>query len=191
MSGRYGIERNPAIVSWKTILQEQMEREGESRTYDYRDRPPAQDHVAAGMHRLRGLVMAQGTETESVLREIVKHLDPNLNIEKSTAGRLIKDIRRLLSDDDESFWEYELRLIEKAVDRRNHAVHSEVVIGSSWRDYATGGGEWVPVISLLGNEEYDEVDLRKDFALQRHATQAAVEILVDLKQPRSTGEPSS
>ncbi|QFG22914.1 hypothetical protein [Actinomadura sp. WMMB 499] len=178
MSGKYGFERNPAVVSWRTLLQEQIEREGASRTYDYMDQPPAQDHVAAEMHRLRGLVMAQGTETESVLREIVKCLESNLNIEKSTARRLTKDIRRLLSGDDEAFWEYELCLIEEAIDRRNHAVHSEVVIGSSWEDYTTGGGEWVPVIGLLGKEQYDEVDLQKDFTLQWHATQAAVAILL-------------
>lgn len=143
---------------------------------------PVRDDLAAEMHRLRGLVMAQGTETETVLRRVVAHLNPDANVEKSTAGRLVQDVRRLLSDEDEQHWEYELCGIEEAVERRNHAVHSKVSIGSVWRDYATGGGERVPVISLLGDEVYDEADLLEDFGLQQAATRFAVEILLYLQR---------
>lgn len=117
-------------MSWRGILESQSSTDAAQRTYDGWDDPPVRDDLAAGMHRLRGLVMAQGTETESVLREIVKHLAPDANVEKSTAGRLVRDIRRLLSDDDEEYWDYELCGIEEATERRNRAVHSDVTIGS-------------------------------------------------------------
>jgi hypothetical protein len=62
------------------------------------------------------------------------------------------------------------------VKRRNHAVHPPVTIGSDWMPYATGGGEWVPMISFMSNDCYDEADLRRDLALQQEATAAAVRL---------------
>jgi hypothetical protein len=48
--------------------------------------------------------------------------------------------------------------------------------------YATGGGEWVPVITLMGGEVHDESDLRGDLASQQDATCEAVRILRALDQ---------
>ena len=73
-------------------------------------------------------------------------------------------------------------MIKQAIDCRNRAVHGAVEIGSVWRDYQTGGGEWVSVISLMGGEMYDEEDLLRDLALQQEATIAAVHLLYSLNQ---------
>jgi hypothetical protein len=79
-------------------------------------------------------------------------------------------------------WSDALDLIKQAIDCRNRAVHGAVEIGSVWRDYQTGGGEWVSVISLMGGEMYDEEDLLRDLALQQEATIAAVHLLYSLNQ---------
>jgi hypothetical protein len=155
-------------VSWLTVWDDLHAWEAEE---------PHDDTDAEQIHRLRGLVMAQGAETEHVLGKIVRHFDPSASIERRWAGRLLKDVRARLSSNGEGAWEEELSLIGRAIDRRNHAVHSTVIIGSSWTPYATGGGEWTPVISLMKDGEYDECDLRGDLALQREGTAAAVHIL--------------
>jgi hypothetical protein len=61
-------------------------------------------------------------------------------------------------------------------------VHDCAHIGSVWQDYATDGGEWVPVISFLGAEQYDEHNLIDDVALQQNATEEAVHILYALER---------
>ena len=74
-------------------------------------------------------------------------------------------------------WSQALGVIEEAIKRRNRIVHDTVQVGYSWREYATGGGTHVAVISLLGNEDRDEVDLQNDLNLQRRATRDAIEVL--------------
>ena len=145
---------------------------------------PHDDSGAAEMHRLRGLVMAQAAETEAVLGKILRCLDP----EKRTnvpSGVLLRGIRSLLSDQQTSDWAARLAMIEDAIERRNRVVHDPVVVGSSWAPYATGGGEWVAVISFMGDEMYDDHDLRGDLALQQEATCEAVRVLRALEQPDS------
>jgi hypothetical protein len=73
-------------------------------------------------------------------------------------------------------WSLEISAIEEAIRRRNRIVHDTVTIGYSWFDYATGGGEHVPVISLLGEGDIDEFDLRNILEQQKEATQFAVQV---------------
>lgn len=117
--------------------------------------------------------MAQCCEMESVLGLIVKHLDASVDIKRKTIGQLLNKIQKLLLARSDEKWKESLQIIGRAINRRNHAVHCSVTIGSSWAPYATGGGEWAPVISLVGIEEYDEIDLRHDLALQQDATISA------------------
>jgi hypothetical protein len=92
-------------------------------------------------------------------------------------GQLANDIRQLLAPETAKAWTKELQVIDRAIKIRNHVTHSPVRIGSSWRDYSTAGGEWVAVISTMGDKEYDEHDLRQDLALQQEAIEAAVRVL--------------
>lgn len=142
---------------------------------------PHDDAQATEMQRLKGLVVCQAAEVEAVLGELIKQLTPKADIAKRTAGQLARDIRRLLGTEHVESWKSELSLIDRAVESRNHAAHFPIRIGSSWAPYATGGGEWVPVISLLGNDMYDEMDLRRDLAIQQDATEAAVHILYSIQ----------
>jgi hypothetical protein len=160
-------------VSCRTVW-DHLYPEGADCSYD--------DAEAAEIHRLRGLVMTQSVETEVVLGLIVKRLDPTANIERRTTGQLLQNIRRLLSARGNTRWDENLLTVDHAIKRRNHAVHSSVEIGSSWAPYATGGGEWVPVISLMEGEECDEVDFRRDLALQQEATIAAVRLYHSLEE---------
>jgi hypothetical protein len=156
------------VVSWQTVWND---------LYPDDAGDPHDDATAAAMHRVRGLIMAQGAEVEAVLGALVRRLSPHARIEGRTAGRLARDARSLLSGDDARRYSSELRAIDQAISRRNHAVHSPVMIGSTWRDYATGGGEWVPVISMMEAGDYDEADLLRDLALQHEATITAVRLL--------------
>ena len=149
------------VVSWQTVW---------GRLYPDDAGDPHDDAAAAEMHRLRGLVAAQCAEIEAVLGMIVKRFRPQARIEKRTAGQLLKDARRLPSTEHADAYESDLSLIEQAVDRRNHAIHSPVTIGSSWQPYGTMDGEWIPVISLMNGEPYDESDLRRYLSLQQAAT---------------------
>lgn len=161
------------VVSWQTVW---------GHLYPEYDADPHDDAAATEMHRLRGLVMAQCAETEAVLGLIVKRLDPSADIERRMAGQLLKDVRRLLLAHYDASWEEHLLVVDRAIKRRNHAVHSSVTIGSSWAPYVTGGGEWVPVISLMGGREYDEMDLRRDLALQQEATITAVRLFHSIQE---------
>lgn len=127
------------------------------------------DKSATEMHQLRGHVIAQAAETEHVLGLILRKFKPAVNVRQAGEG-LLRGLRPYL----EGRFDAELAVIEAAKDRRNRCVHDSVVIGSSWRPFQTGGGEYVPVISLLGTEEIDENDLRNDLLLQQAATEAAV-----------------
>src|ERR1700729_1207545 len=152
-----------SVVSWQTIW---------DRLYPDDVGDPHDDAAVAEMHRLRGLIAAQCAEIEVILGMIVKRCLPQARIGKRTAGQLLMEARRLLSTDHVVAHESDLILIEKAVDRRNHAIHSPVAIGSSWQPYGTMDGEWIPVISFMNGELYDEADLRRDLALQQAATTA-------------------
>lgn len=87
MSGRDVPRFGERVVSWETIWDKLFPEDAGD---------PHDDVAAAEMHRLRGLVMAQGAETEAVLGAIVKCLDPTADIERRTAGQLLRDVRRLL-----------------------------------------------------------------------------------------------
>ena len=146
---------------------------------------PHDDQAAAEMHRLRGLVMAQAAETESVLGQILKRLDPRVKVRRP-AGNLLRDVRTKLNKIDLERHERNLATVDAAIRRRNRVVHSVVTIGSSWVSYSTGGGEWQPVISLLGTDEYNESDLMQDLVLQQQATAAAVRVLHECSSPEQS-----
>ena len=169
MDPRFG----EVAVSWMTVWDRLFPR-------DFFD--PHDDEQASEMHRLRGLVMAQAAETEKVLGMVSKRLAPDKRIDVPS-GSLLNVIRKAFNDQQASDWYSPLTMIEAAIKRRNRAVHDIVEVGSSWMPYATGGGEWVPVITLMGGEMYDESDLRSDLALQQEATCQAVRILRSLDEP--------
>lgn len=177
-------------VSWLTVRDELAPDRGHTDDSE----PLHDDEAAREMHRLRGLVMVQASETEAVLGEILCRVKPGANI-KRPAGAVLSDIRKRFPEYNGSVFRSQLDLIDQAIARRNDAVHRSVTIGSSWVPYGTGDGEWVSVISLMGDEAYDETDLRSDLALQQEATVAAVRILLHLEQPGSTdpenNEPTS
>lgn len=133
------------------------------------------DAEAEEMNRLRGLVMVQAAETEAVLGRVLHCLDPAANPQRP-AGVLLKNIETLLGQGKDA-WAPTLSVVSQAIQRRNRVVHDRAEVGSVWRDYATGGGEWVSVISFLGDEEYGEPELIEDLALQQDATEAAVRLL--------------
>jgi hypothetical protein len=126
--------------------------------------------------------MAQAAETESVLGQILKRLDSSVKVNRP-AGNLLRDVRSKLNKIDLELHEHDLGIVGAAIRRRNRVVHSEVTIWSTWAPYATGGGEWVPAISLLGADECNESDLMKDLVLQQEATAAAVRILHECSDP--------
>ncbi len=99
--------------------------------------------------------MVQAAETEAVLGRILRKLDPQTSPGALTAGALLKKVWEKLSNTDKVTWQSHVRQIRKAQKRRNHAVHNSVDTGYTWADYATGGGEWVPVITTMGNESCD------------------------------------
>jgi hypothetical protein len=165
------------VVSWTTVW---------DGLYPEDAGDPHDDEAAAEMHRLRGLVMAQAAETESVLGQILKRLDPRAKVHRP-AGNLLRDVKTKLNDIDLNRHEHDLGVVDAAIRRRNWAVHSVVTIGSSWVPYSGGGGEWQPVISLLGTEEYNESDLMQDLVLQQEATAAAVRVLHECSFPEQSG----
>ncbi|MFI9269395.1 hypothetical protein ACIGXM_01525 [Kitasatospora sp. NPDC052896] len=162
------------VVSWTTIWDELNPDPDDAGV------PPHGDHEAAEMHRLRGLVMAQAAETEAALGAILKQVDPAVNIERMTAGQLLSTLQQKLSPNAGSNQAIALDFIRQAIRRRNHSVHNTVRVGHSWRSYTTGGGEWVSVISIMGDSEYDEHDLLADLAFQQEATVAAARLLMSL-----------
>ena len=159
-------------ISWRTVWNELYPDPWES---------PHDDALAADMHRMRGLVMAQACETETVLGAILRHFNAAANVERP-AGVLLREIRHMPDAYTHHGWSDALDLIKQAIDCRNRAVHGSVEIGSVWRDYQTGGGEWVSMISLMGGEMCDEEDLLRELALQQQATIAAVRLLYSLNQ---------
>jgi hypothetical protein len=128
------------------------------------------------MNRLRGMVMVQAAETEAVLGIILSRLDPTARRDR-TSGELLQKIRNTIDGHCDTEWPAALDLIGRAIKRRNRAVHDSPAIGRTWRPYATGGGEWVHVTTMLGEEECDVSTCLRDLALQQEATVAAVEVL--------------
>jgi hypothetical protein len=156
------------VVSWRTVWNDLYPHD----QADWHD-----DEAAAEMHRLRGLTAAQAAETEDVLRQILYTLDPSADVARLTAGAMLKNITKILRQRGRGHYQQELDIVNAGIQRRNHTVHNSVTVGSSWVDYATGGAEYVPVISLMGDNPYDEAELRLDLALQHRATAAAVTVL--------------
>ncbi|WP_326557131.1 hypothetical protein [Micromonospora sp. NBC_01796] len=56
---------------------------------------------------------------------------------------------------------------------------------SDVRQNGAGPGDWVPVISTMGDNAYDESDLRSDLTAQQDATTAAVIMLHSLRHPKT------
>jgi hypothetical protein len=139
------------------------------------DDTPSGDYDATEMNRLRGVSIVQAAETEAVLAVILRCLDPYA-IRARPAGVLMAEIKKRLDPHVLDRWSLEISTIEEAIRRRNRLVHDTVTIGYSWFDYSTGGGEHVPVISLLGEEDIDEFDLQNILEQQKEATQFAVQV---------------
>jgi hypothetical protein len=164
------------VVSWTTVWDALYPEDGGD---------PHDDQAAAEMHRLRGYVMAQAAETESVLGQILKRLDSRVNVHRP-AGNLLRDVRTKLNEVVAERHGHDLGVVDSAIRQRNRVVHSVVTIGSSWVPYSTGGGEWQPVISFLGADECDESVLRQDLVLQQEATAAAVRVLHECSFPEQS-----
>lgn len=161
------------VLSWRTVWNDLYQEEGDR--FD-----PHDDRAASEMHRLRGLVMAQAAETEAVVGHILQLLDPDAKLARP-AGALLAHVRRELHARGITDYTESLNVIADAIDKRNHAVHEAVVIGSAFMPYATGfGGNWEPVVSMMGDDLYDESDLRNDLTAQLAATRLAVRVYHDL-----------
>ena len=96
------------------------------------------------MNRLRGVAIVQAAETEAVLGEILRVLDPSAG-RTLTAGSLLAAVGKQLEAQAPDRWSQALGVIDAAIKRRNRIVHNTVQVGYSWREYATGGGTHVPV----------------------------------------------
>jgi hypothetical protein len=168
------------FISWREMWQRMYPMTDLSPEYD----EPSGDWDAAEMNRLRGVAIVQAAETEAVLAQILRILDPSAG-RTLMAGPLLRAVRKQLDAQTLDRWSQALDVIKEATNRRNRLVHDTVQVGYSWREYATGGGTHVPVISLLGNEDRDEVDLQNDLNLQRRATRDAIEVLHYLKHRKT------
>jgi hypothetical protein len=91
--------------------------------------------------------------------------------------RALDKLKILLRKSWENNWEREIDTISNAIRARNHAAHSAITIHYTRVEYADGsGGHYEAVLSLMGKEEYDELNLLTDLALQQEATEAVVRI---------------
>ncbi|MBY8871416.1 hypothetical protein K7640_06105 [Micromonospora sp. PLK6-60] len=134
------------------------------------DGADAHDDHAAEMHRLRGLIVAQAAETETVLGRILARLDPGQNVARP-AGQLLLSVRQRLDERRHSQWSTGLDLIYHAIRRRNEAVHRPVDVG-----YAAHDGD----DTLVCDEEFDKQLLRRALATQQRSTYEAVRLLRSL-----------
>lgn len=170
---REGPEFGEHVVSWKTIdamIDPDLDDPREVKQWHHNDAE------AAEMNRLRGLVVAQAAETETVLGVLLNQLGVPVK-PRTTTGGLLRQLRDKLGADDHHRWAEELALLDTATVRRNRVVHDRTDIGSVRCDYATGGGEWTTVISFLGEQEADEMSLAGELTLQQQATRCAVVLL--------------
>jgi hypothetical protein len=106
------------VVSWTTVWDV---------LYPEDAGDPHDDQAATEMHRLRGLVMAQSAETESVLGQILKRLDSKVNIRRP-AGNLLREVRTKLDEVDAKRHQHDLGVVDAAIRRRNRVVHSVVTL---------------------------------------------------------------
>ncbi|WP_162637332.1 hypothetical protein [Streptomyces griseorubiginosus] len=113
---------------------------------------------------------------------ILSRLDPAARTDRP-ARELLKAIEQKIDGFCDTEWPPAIALIDAAVKRRNRVVHDSPLIGRVWREYATGGGEWVHVLTQLGDAEFDANILVGDLALQQDATATAVELLNCLTVP--------
>jgi hypothetical protein len=165
------------VVSWRAVLDElQQDFSG----------PPEFEHLADELYRLRGLVMAQCAETEAILGQVLDVLDHSAVRDNRTAGQLLNMVEQRLPADLQPRWAPALADIREAIRSRNRVVHADVSIGSSWAPYATGGGEYVPVISMMGADAYDGSDLLRDLVLQQESTVLAARLLLAVQERRSS-----
>ncbi|SHH32987.1 hypothetical protein [Streptomyces sp. 3214.6] len=169
-SPRYGIR----AISWSAIQADRYPHEPDTAYWDGTE--------IAELNRLRGLVVVQAAETEAVLGMILSRLNPTARTDQP-AGRLLLHIRQRIDGFCDTEWPPALDLIDAAVRRRNRVVHDSPTIGRVWREYATGSGEWVHVLTQLGDDECNTNSLVGDLALQQDATAAAVELLNSLSVP--------
>lgn len=160
------------VQSWTTIM------EG---LFPAQLRHPPDDLGWAEMQRLRGLVAAQAGETEAVIAELLRMVAPHQSSQRS-AGLLLAALSDALDPQVRAEHADALERIAEANRVRNRVVHGRVETGSTWIDYKTGGGEYQAVISFIGGEEYDEIDLVRDFDLQVEATTLAVQLLHAVQQ---------
>ncbi|MCX4878109.1 MULTISPECIES: hypothetical protein [unclassified Streptomyces] len=170
-SPRYGVR----AIAWSTIQADQYSHHRPDTAY-------WDGSEATELNRLRGLVVVQAAETEAVLGMILSRLDPAARIDQP-ARWLVQNIRQKIDGFCDTEWPPALDLIEAATKRRNRVVHDSPTIGRVWREYATGGGEWVHVVTMLGDDDCDSGTLVGDLALQQDATAAAVELLNCLTVP--------
>lgn len=159
------------VREWSDIRDDIYSRPSE----DERGEPRGYD--TSGMQRLRGLIVVQAAETEAVLGRILRKVDPQAKPGKKMAGGLLKEIYEKLPGPDKIAWLSHVRQIVRAQWWRNLAVHHTVETGYTWADHATGGGEWVPVVTAMDGELCTERELRGDLALQQTSTVLAIEML--------------
>ncbi|MEU9601735.1 hypothetical protein AB0E06_33630 [Streptomyces sp. NPDC048109] len=170
-SPRYGVR----AIAWSTIQADQYPHHRPDTAY-------WDGSEATELNRLRGLVVVQAAETEAVLGMILSRLEPTARIDQP-ARWLVQNIRQKIDGFCDTEWPPALDLIEAAAKRRNRVVHDSPTIGRVWREHATGGGEWVHVVTMLGDDDCDSGTLVGDLALQQDATAAAVELLNCLTVP--------
>ncbi|MEU8632552.1 hypothetical protein AB0C38_10315 [Amycolatopsis sp. NPDC048633] len=154
---------------------------------------PDEERAEAELNRWRGLVMAQAAEVEAVLGVMVRMLDPNAKVDIA-AGLLLNKLRKLLIPLDflHEYHDADLDDIARAIKARNKAVHGTARVGYSWVDYQTGGGEWMQVISLVGDQDWSELELRWCLSMQQRAAFDAVYLMDQLRDHlRSRAEPAS
>lgn len=163
-SPRYGIRS----LAWTSVQENCFPQHPDTASWDGSE--------AISLNRLRGLVIVQAAETEAVLGLILSRLDPTVRLNRP-AGELLRMVRAKIDGHCDTEWPPALDVIERAIKRRNRVVHDSLTVGNTWREYATGCGEWVHVTTTLGEEECDTDTLVNDLALQQHATGAAVEVL--------------
>ena len=84
------------VVSWRAVYDE-LEPDLDSQ--------PEFAELAAEMYRLRGLVMAQGAETEAALGQVLSLLDPSAEAPNRTAGQLLNVLRQRLPPYFRSQWD--------------------------------------------------------------------------------------
>lgn len=161
------------VVSWVTVLSDVAPA---GWWYDlWHD-----DLHASELHRLRGLAASQASEVEAAVKELLGLLRPELT-DVRMAGRILGAVKEGLSAELGEEHAERLRLIDRAITRRNRLVHDTIEIGWS-QQY----GEHIPVIELLGGAEVSESSLREDIAIQQQATRAAVELLVASHESRTS-----